>query len=186
MEAELTEIIEGCVAGKPAAQKKLYDKFSKRLFGLCRRYSKDYQEAQDVLQEGFVRIFKNISQFKGQGSFEGWMKKIMVNSALEKYRKTDKLYLVSDMAVYEENYDYENIMGTINGNELMQFISELSPQYKMIFNLYAIEGYNHVEIGKMLGISDGTSKSNLSRARAILQEKIKKHSFEYRSLRKRC
>jgi RNA polymerase sigma-70 factor (ECF subfamily) len=186
VEKDLKEIIKGCIKGKADAQKQLFKLYHRKLFGVCLRYAKDYYEAEDIAQEGFVKIFKNISKLKGIESLEGWMKKIMINTALEKYRKTDKLYLVSDYVHYEDSFEYDRTMSDISSKELMDIINELSPQYKMIFNLYAIEGYTHVEISKMLGISEGTSKSNLSRARQILQEKVKKQFDTYREKKKRC
>ncbi|MBU0764193.1 MAG: sigma-70 family RNA polymerase sigma factor [Bacteroidetes bacterium] len=185
MENELEEIINGCAAGRSRAQRCLYDKYRRRMFGICLRYAKDRTEAEDIAQDGFVRIFQNIRSFRGEGSFEGWMKRIMINTALERFRKTDKLHLVADYEPFEDDFDYEDIMGEASGQELMKFIQELSPQYRTVFCLYAIEGYNHIEIGKMLGISEGTSKSNLSRARAVLQEKVRKYYTDYRK-RERC
>ncbi len=156
------------------------------MFGICLRYAKDYTEAEDIAQEGFVKIFRNVAKFKGEGSFESWMKRIMINTALERFRKMDKLFLVSDITDYEERFDYYEVMPEISSKELMNFVQELSPQYRTIFSLYAIEGYTHVEIAQMLGISEGTSKSNLSRARGILQKKVKTYYYDYNSQRKRC
>ncbi|MCK4661610.1 MAG: sigma-70 family RNA polymerase sigma factor [Bacteroidales bacterium] len=144
------------------------------MFGICLRYSKDYTEAEDTLQEGFIKVFENISSFKFKGSFEGWLRRIMVNTALEKYRKQNVLYPVSDIFEYAEDIGYDDITSDISAGDLLKLITELSPQYRVVFNLYAIEGYSHNEISKKLGISTGTSKSNLSRARQILQEKVKK------------
>lgn len=153
----------------------LYELFQRKMFGVCLRYVKDYTEAEDIAQEGFIKVFQNISAFKGKGSLEGWIKKIMINTALERFRKKEKLYLVEDICNYEEVSDYEDIISEISADELIKMIQELSPRYRTVFSLYAIEGYNHGEISIMLNISIGTSKSNLSRARLILKEKVEKN-----------
>lgn len=152
----------------------LYKIYSKKLFGISLYYSKDYTEAEDVLQESFIKIYKNIKQFSWKGSFEAWMRKIVVNTALEKFRKQNYMYSLSDVNEYIEDFSYDDIINEISAKELLEIIQELSPRYRMIFNLYAIEGLTHKEIGKKLNISIGTSKSNLARARTILQEKVKK------------
>lgn len=175
MDEKLAKIIKGCLAGKRDYQEALYNLFSDKMFGLCLRYTKDYNDAQDVLQEGFIKVFTNIQSFHYRGSFEGWIRKIMVNVALERFRKNNYLYTVEDVGSYTDEIDYDEIDSSITEKELMKLIQELSPKYKMVFNLYAIEGYSHAEISAMLNISEGTSKSNLSRARQILQEKLKKY-----------
>lgn len=142
------------------------------MYGVCLRYAKDRADAEDILQEGFVRVFTKISQFESKGSFEGWMRRIMVNTALEKFRKNDRLYPVEEIAVYESAEMVEETISSITADELMQMIQELPPRYKLVFNLYAIEGYSHQEIGEMMSITEGTSKSNLSRARMILQKRV--------------
>jgi len=145
------------------------------MFGVCLQYSSNYEEARDVLQEGFIRVFEKLRQYKGKGSFEGWMRRIMINSALEKYRNQYNLFPVIE---FDENIDdnyYEDIYDELTAKDLLKFIQELSPKYRLVFNLYAIEGYSHKEISRMLGISIGTSKSNLSRARGILQEKVERY-----------
>jgi RNA polymerase sigma-70 factor (ECF subfamily) len=126
-----------------------------------------------VLQDGFLKIFEKINQFEFKGSFEGWMKKIMVNTALEKYRTQYKVINILDGMNNYEKESFEDVSDLITADELLTFIQDLSPKYRMVFNLYAIEGYSHKEISEMLDISEGTSKSNLSRARLILQEKVK-------------
>lgn len=170
---DLDEIIKACKRNKPDAQRKLYELFSKKMFGVCLQYAKDYTEAEDILQDGFIKVFTKISQFDFKGSFEGWVRRIMVNCALERYRKQNLLYNVSEITDYDVRFAYDDALGEISSKELLGIIQELSPQYKVVFNLYAIEGYAHQEIAEMLGISVGTSKSNLSRARVILQEKVK-------------
>jgi len=171
---DLEEIIKGCIFRKREYQSKLYKLFSKKLFAVCYSYSKDYAEAEDTLHEGFMKIFSNISQYSFKGSFEGWMRKIIVNTALEKYRMQKHLYVVDDFE-YAEDIGYDEIISNITANDLLDIIKELPPKYKMVFNLYAIEGHSHKEISGMLKITEGTSKSNLARARYILKDKVEKH-----------
>lgn len=169
---ELQTIIKDCKSGKREAQAKLFQKFAKKMFTVSLVYTKDRTAAEDVIQDAFIKIFEKISQFKGKGSFEGWMRRIVVNTALERYRRENKLYSIDDYQPYEETLSYDDIITNISAGELMQIISTISPQYKVVFSLYAIEGYSHKEIAKELGISEGTSKSNLARARKVLQEKV--------------
>lgn len=172
---ELKEIVKGCKAGKRKAQKQLYEMFARKMFGVSLLYTKDYTAAEDIVQEGFVKVFTNIKQFSFKGSFEGWIRRIMVNTALEKYRRQNHLYPVEDVAPYMDEVGYDDTISQISANDLMEIIQELSPQYRVVFSLYAIEGYSHKEIAKKLSISEGTSKSNLSRARKILQDKVLEH-----------
>ncbi len=168
-------ILLACKKGDAKSQKLLYDLLVRKMFGVCMRFTRDYSEAEDVLQEGFLKVFQNLKYFDNKGSFEGWVRKIMVNTSLEKFRKQNFLYPVSDISEYDE---VDNISDTLSGmteKELLQMVQALPPQYKTVFNLYAIEGYNHQEIAKLLGISEGTSKSNLSRARGLLQQMVKKY-----------
>jgi RNA polymerase sigma factor (sigma-70 family) len=167
------DIIEGCKKDERKAQEMLYQAFSKKLFGTCLRYAGNYEEARDVLHEGFIKIFQHIKQLRVYDALEGWMRRIMINTALEKYRHkidTDPIDKVQ-ISGHEESFD---IVSEISEKDLLGLIQLLSPQYRMVFNLYAIEGYNHKEIAEMLHISEGTSKSNLSRARVILQDKVRK------------
>ncbi|NOY37647.1 MAG: RNA polymerase sigma factor [Chlorobi bacterium] len=143
------------------------------MYAVCLRYSRNDDEAKDMLQDGFVKVFQNLGQFGFRGSFEGWVRKVIVNTALEKLRRE------SNAAPSLEDVDFQDpavpdaIIDRLSAMDLIRLIRSLSPQYRMVFNLYAIEGYSHKEISNMLHISEGTSKSNLSRARMILQEKIK-------------
>ena len=142
------------------------------MYGVCLMYSRDTEEAKDILQEGFIKIFQKLNQFSGKGSLEGWMRRIFINSALEKFRVKKAILLVDeDMEVLAGEVD-DKIIDLLSAKDLLQMIQDLSPQYRLVFNLYAIEGYSHKEISKRLNISEGTSKSNLSRARSILQEKV--------------
>jgi len=172
---QLDDIIKGCVAGKPEAQETLYKKYSSKLFGISLRYTKDYSAAEDVLQEGFMKIFTNISSYKGTGSFEGWMRRVLINTALERFRKHFQMYPITDVNESDSSFNYDNVLNDISVKDLLNLIQELPPAYRMVFNLYAIDGYSHKEIGNILNISIGTSKSNLSRARKLLQLKVNKH-----------
>jgi RNA polymerase sigma-70 factor (ECF subfamily) len=171
----IENIIKGCCRKDPRAQKLLYEQFSGQMFGVCLRYSGSAEDAQDVLHEGFLKIFEKIKQYKFKGSFEGWVRKIMVNTALEKFRNQYKVISIQD-GVYEyDSRGSDDLTDNMTVRELMAMVQDLSPQYRTVFNLYAIEGYSHKEISELLNISEGTSKSNLSRARIILQEKVKKY-----------
>jgi len=170
----LENIISGCLDGDRKSQEQLYKMFSSRMFGLCLQYSNDYDDARDILQEGFIKVFQKLDQFQHKGSFEGWVRRIMINTALEKYRSQLHLYPLTEKDVKTEEFIFEEIFEKLAASDLIKLVQELSPRYRMVFNMYAIEGYSHKEIGEILGISIGTSKSNLSRARSILQEKVKK------------
>ncbi len=165
---------KGCLAGDRRDQELLYRRHASKLYAVCLQYSGNEEEARDILQEGFIKIFENLENYKHEGSFEGWMRRITVNTALEKYRSRHNLYRVDDIdnipepEAEPENQDYAGL----DANDLLEIIRELPPKYRIVFNLYAIEGYSHKEIGKMINISEGTSKSNLSRARTILQRRV--------------
>ncbi len=176
-QAILEEIIKGCKAGRVKDQERLYNLFADQLFGVCLYYAKDYTEAEDLLHDGFLKIFHYIDTYRYQGSFEGWMRRIMINVSLEKFRKERHLHSLSEMEDQAEDVMDETIISAITTKDLVKMIQDLSPKYRMVFNLYAIEGYSHKEISAMLGISEGTSKSNLARARAILQRNVKKYFY---------
>lgn len=176
-------LIEGCIAGDRAFQTKLYDLFAPKMLGVCMRYAKNREEAEEVLHEGFMRVFTYIKKFKGIGSFEGWIRKIMVNCALSKYRNKIHLNPVIQMdiagyAIAEE----PEVFSTLSSKELLLVVQSLPAGYRIVFNLYVFEGYKHREIAEALGISEGTSKSNLSDARAFLQKalSIKKKLVHYK------
>ncbi|WP_423129159.1 RNA polymerase sigma factor [Gaoshiqia sp. Z1-71] len=169
---DLSQLIKDCAAGKPKAQARLYQLFAPKMYGVCMRYCKDQTEAEDNLQEGFMKVFEKIGTFRHEGSFEGWIRRIMVNVSLEKYRKQHLLYPVEDMAVYDTPDFKDEIISEISANDLMKLIQELPPRYRMVFNLFIFEGMNHKEIADELKISEGTSKSNLARARMILKKKV--------------
>lgn len=144
------------------------------MFGVCLRYSKDETEAEDNLQEGFLKVFEKIDSFRHEGSFEGWVRRIMVNVALEKYRKNYLMHPVEDMTIYDGPELNNQIISEMSAKDLMKIIHELPPRYRMVFNLYVFEGLNHKEIAEEMNISVGTSKSNLARARVILKDKVVK------------
>jgi RNA polymerase sigma factor (sigma-70 family) len=167
------QIVQGCIQKNALAQKFLYEKFSRKMMGVCLRYSDSREEAEDVLQNGFVSVFQNIESYKGTGSLEGWIRKIMVNTALTNIRKNKKLKLNIELDSVEFMLPSSNYMNeSFAAKDLLKIIQTLPTGFKTVFNLYAIEGYSHKEIGDMLGISEGTSKSQYSRAKAHLQKLI--------------
>ncbi len=173
------QLVNACLKGDSKAQKQLYERFAPKMFGVCLRYAKDDDTAQDYLQEGFIRVFNNLDKFRFEGSFEGWIRRIVVNTALEKLRKMDviKNSVEVEKALFKAN-DVEQVMDQINAGELLQLIQTLPTGFRTVFNLYAIEGYTHQEIGNMLNISEGTSKSQYSRARQWLQLRLNKKENE--------
>lgn len=172
MADDIRNIVQDCLAGQRQAQERLYKLLSPKMFALCLRYCKDYDEARDVLQEGFVKVFTKLEQFHFEGSFEGWVRRIMVNTAIEKLKFMKRSVSIEVIPEKAEDLE-ESELPPISQKEMLQMIQELPAQYKLVFNMYVFEELSHREIGEMLGISEGGSKSNLSRARAILQEKIK-------------
>ncbi len=169
----LEEIIKKCQKNNGKAQKQLYDCFSPWLYGVCLQYCKDKTEAEDHLQESFIKIFTNIKKYRFEGSFEGWMRRIVVNTIIATFRKKNPVYFVDSIEdIAKDTPDINEHIEIVNKKELLSFIEELPPKYKLVFNLYALEGYSHQEISDILGISVGTSKSNLSRARKILKDRL--------------
>jgi RNA polymerase sigma-70 factor (ECF subfamily) len=143
------------------------------MFAVCLRYSKNKEEAEEILQEGFMKVFTHLHQFNFEGSFEGWIRKIMVNCALQKYRNNARLHAVVDIETNQYKIaETENIMAQIGTKELVNMVQQLPPGYRLVFNLYVFEGMKHREIAEHLGISEGTSKSNLYDARALLQKSV--------------
>lgn len=170
---ELKKIIKDCASGNVRAQEKLYHLLAPKMFGVCLRYAKDKTEAEDSLQEGFIKVFQNIDRFRHEGSLEGWVRRIMVNVSLEKFRKQHLMHPVEDISIYEESQTSDDILAKISAQELIGLIQQLPPRYRMVFNLNVMEGLNHKEISDEMKISVGTSKSNLARARDILKRKVK-------------
>lgn len=171
---DIKNIISGCLKGNRKDQEILYRRHAAKLYAVCLQYSGNDDEARDILQEGFIKIFENLGHYKYEGSFEGWIRRIIVNTALEKFRSKHNLYRVDDIDTIPEpdaepdNEDYSGL----EAGDLLEIIRELPPKYRMVFNLFAIEGYSHKEISRMVNISEGTSKSNLARARIILQRRV--------------
>ena len=168
--AKDVELIEGCRRQDRQAQKRLYDLYSSKLYALCCRYIKDKMEAEDVLITAFTKILNRIDQYSGEGNFEGWMRKVVVNDALSYLRKNKNMYLETDITAADYEPDYEKLEDQLEAEDLLKMIDSLPTGYRIVFNLYAIEGYSHKEIGDQLGISESTSKSQLSRARVALQK----------------
>jgi RNA polymerase sigma-70 factor (ECF subfamily) len=166
-------IIKGCIAGDRASQQKLYNLYARKMMGVCLWYARSREEAEEILQDGFMRVFTYIGKFKGEGSFEGWIRRIMVNAALAKYK--NKSYLRPVVEYNSEEHETREAVSPIEileAKELVKLVQELTPGYRMVFNLYVLEGMKHREIAELLGISEGTSKSNLADARIILQRHL--------------
>lgn len=166
----LQELIEKCKQQDANAQEALYKKYSGVLFGICLKYSPNRAEAEDNLQDAFITILGRIEQYQGKGSFEGWIKRITVNTALQKYRKKKVYDIANEQQIEDPEVALEQ--NVVPLDFLLKIIQELPDRYRLVFNLYVLDGYSHKEIADMLGISDGTSKSNLARARMILKTKV--------------
>jgi RNA polymerase sigma factor (sigma-70 family) len=167
------DLIEGCINGDRKMQYELYRKYAPKMYAVCLRYAGNAEEAEDILQEGFIKVFSKISSFRREGSFEGWIRRIFVNTAIEQFRKKIDLQPVTD---YEENTiegKYPSVLDELAEKDIIEIIQQLSPGYRTVFNMYVIEGYTHKQIAEALGISEGTSKSQLSRAKLILQDLLK-------------
>ncbi len=166
----LDRLIDNCKKKHVKAQEELYKRYASTLFSVCLKYASSYADAEDILQDAFMIIFDKISQYKGQGSFEGWLKRIAINTALQRYRKPGVLNLINEENIREVEVEVEE--ESINLDYLLRIIQELPDRYRMVFNLYVLDGYSHREISELLEISEGTSKSNLARSRQILKDKI--------------
>ena len=166
----LEQLIDLCKKEDRKAQAQLYRNYSSKLFGISLKYSRNKTEAEDNLHDSFMTIFEKIGQYNGNGSFEGWMKRITVNTVLQKYRKEERLNVVSENT--EEVVEIDSSYEDINLQTLLQYIQELPNKYRLTFNMYVLDGFSHKEISEKLGTSTGTSKSNLARARMILKEKV--------------
>ena len=173
----LEELILNCKKQDLKAQEELYKKFSSILFSVCLKYSRDYHEAEDNLQDAFITILSRIEQFKGKGSFEGWMKRITVNTVLQKYRK-QRVYNLSNEEQIEEEGEIEIEVSAIPLDFLLKIVQELPDRYRLVFTMYVLDSYPHKEISEEMGITVGTSKSNLARARKILRVKIEDYREE--------
>jgi len=170
---EYTHIIKACVRGDRNSQTELYKLFAPKMFALCLRYAKNREEAEDIIQDGFVQVFRSLKSFKFSGSFEGWVKKIMVYAAIHHYRSSLRLPpVISIDTVYNNEPEREHILSNLGRKELLKLIQNLPASYRMVFNLYVFEGMKHREIAALLNISEGTSKSNFFDAKKILQREI--------------
>lgn len=166
----IEELIDGCKRGNTKSQEQIYRLLAPKLFAVCLKYSRSYEEAQDNLQDGFLLIFEKIKQFNYKGSFEGWSKRVLINFILQQYRKQSFFEIVSEN--FPEEIEVEVEEENVSLDFLTRIIQELPDRYRLVFNLYVLDGYSHKEIAEMLEINVGTSKSNLARAKAILKEKI--------------
>jgi RNA polymerase sigma-70 factor (ECF subfamily) len=174
MPDKLSSYIEQFQKGNPLVFEKIYQAMSPKMFGVCLRYAADKEQAKDILQESFIKVYHQLKNFRHEGSFEGWVKKIVVNTALEYFRSKEKWKIIS-LEDNDEVYEIESeddIVGYLSKQEILQMIQELPPSYRLVFNLYVFEGLKHKEIAEQLGIGEGTSKSNLADARRILQKKL--------------
>ena len=175
------QLVKDCVQKKPSAQKKLFDKFSRKMMGLCMRYASDTQEAQDIVQDGFIKVFNSIEGFHHEGSLEGWIKRIMINTALDAYRKNKKrqndVELDSEWVL--EVGEEDGIVEDMSASYLMSLVQKMPEGYRIVFNMFAVEGYSHKEIADTLGISVNTSKSQYSRARIFLQKMLSKKEVDW-------
>lgn len=173
------KLVRDCLKGKPQAQKELYELFAETMLGVCYRYTRSMRDAEDVLQEGFVKVFHHLNQYKQQGELGAWVRRIMVNTALN-FLKRHRKY--QEEMFFTEEYLHpvvaDDAQMRLQAKELADMIRQLPQGYQVIFNLHAVEGFSHVEIGEMLGISDGTSRSQYARARNLLITWLKKYSEE--------
>ncbi len=164
------QLVKACISGNASAQKEFYDLFAKKMMGVCLRYTNNYEEAQDVLQDGFIKVFNKLSKFVNKGSLEGWVRRIMVNTALDHYRKNKKFQKDIEIdAVSFKLEKQEYIVESINAQDLLKIIQTIPEGYRVVFNLFAIEGYSHKEIAEQLGVTESTSKSQFSRAKKMLR-----------------
>jgi RNA polymerase sigma factor (sigma-70 family) len=170
--AKENDWIEGCKRQNREAQRTMYEFYSGKMYTLCCRYIKDKMEAEDVLVVAFTKIFERIDQYKGEGNFEGWLRKVMVNESLSYLRKNKNMYLETDIEAADRQPNFEKLDSQLEADDLMKMIESLPTGYRIVFNLFAIDGYSHQEIADQLGISENTSKSQLSRARALLQKRL--------------
>ena len=177
------ELIEGCKKQDGPAQEALFQRFSGKMYAVCCRYVKSKMEAEDVLVMAFSKIFDRIGQYKGDGSFEGWIRKVIVNESLSYLRKNKNMYLETDIEAAEREPDYSQLESQLEAEDLLKMINALPTGYRIVFNMYAIDGYSHKEIANHLGISENTSKSQLSRARALLQRNCLELENDMRKVR---
>lgn len=172
---EVDILLRGCLKKDREAQRKLYRQFYGYAMSISLRYSKDVEEARDVTNDGFLKVFTRLQQYDPKKPFKGWLRRIMINTALDNYRHNLKHYNLMDIGTAEPKAETYDVLQKINYEYLISLVQDLSPAYRAVFNLYAIDGYTHEEIGEILGISSGTSKSNLAKARANLRAALLKN-----------
>jgi RNA polymerase sigma factor (sigma-70 family) len=177
------DLIKGCINNDRRMQEELYTRFAPKMYAVCLRYAGNAEEAEDILQEGFIKIFKKLSSFRSEGSFEGWIRRIFVNTSIEHFRRKTYLQPISEQEENTTEGKSLSVLDSLAEKDLIHLIQQLSPGYRTVFNMYVVEGYTHKEIGELLGISEGTSKSQLSRAKVILQEMVKKFNDEKAKLK---
>ena len=165
-------MIKGCLENDRKMQELLYQRYSAKMFAVCLRYCKNSDDAQDLLQDGFVKVFRNIEKFRGDGSFEGWIRRIFVNTSIEHFRRSVKNHFTTDTEEIKIEDPSLSALDNLAEKDIIKMIQELSPGYRQVFNMYVIEGYSHKDIGDILGISEGTSKSQLARAKGILKKMV--------------
>lgn len=166
-------------------QEALYQRFSPKMYGVCLRYAGTAENAEDILQEGFIKVFKKMGSFRREGSFEGWLRRIFVNTAIEHFRRKRYLQPVSEKEENSIEGKYLSVLDDLAEKDILALVQQLSPGYRTVFNMYVVEGYTHKEIADMLGISEGTSKSQLSRAKVILQDMVRQFIDQNREIRTR-
>jgi len=167
-----SELVKGCLKGDRKCQSLFYQKFARKMYGVCVRYCNDVESVEDVLQEGFIKVFNKMKSFRFEGSLEGWVRRIIVNNAIDSIKITPVIVKYEDVDESEFEIENENVIDELAAEEVLNLINELPHGCRLVFNMYVIEGYNHNEISEMLEISVGTSKSQLSRAKKLLQEKL--------------
>lgn len=178
-QADVRKIVEGCVDRNADFQQLLYKTLYSKMMVVCQRYASRPEDAKDLFQEGFIKVFDKIEKFNFNGSLEGWIRRIMVNNAIDYYRKNKNKFAMSETLVESgqiaDEVESEGIFDGVTANLLLSFVQQLSPTYKTVFNLYVLDDYSHAEIGEELGITEGTSKSNLSKAKKNLKQMVKAH-----------
>ncbi len=168
-------LIQGCLRGKVKAQKELYENFANKMYAICMRYTGNQDDAKDILQEGFIKVYGNLDRFGFKGSFEGWMRRIFVNTSIEFLRKRTRMGFTEEIEDDKIGGSADQSYNKIEAADIMRYINKLPQGYRMVFNLYVIEGYLHKEIAEMLGISEGTSKSQLNKARNMMQRLLSEY-----------
>lgn len=169
------KLISECLKNNRKAQKELYDRFSYKMMGVCRRYTNSLEDAEDVMIEGFTTVFEKLSMYSGDGSFEGWIRRIMINAAISHYRNNKKHRFHADIdECYDVQQNQETAVDMMGAKQIMKLVETMPDGYRMVFNLFAVEGFSHAEIAQQLGVSEGTSKSQYAKARQWLQCRLQK------------